>query len=161
MFLDTRVDTSLKYVAQAGQDHRYLLSTHAPLSDTNGPCPLKVAVADLAGNQLDLLDVGKFKFTGIKKSQAISTPERSARKRKAAEAPQDSLLPCSKKVSLPDQQTMAGSAEFLSAQQYPQSFGYSMSTDWQPHFNYTLDSLSPTLLPVSYTHLTLPTKRIV
>lgn len=146
MFLDKRVDASMKYVAQAGQDYRYLLTTHAPLSDTNGPCPLKVAVADLAGNQLDLLDVGKFKFTGAKKSQAISTPDRPIRKRKAAETPQATLMPRAKKVLLPDQQAMAGSADFWSSLQYHQSYNYPVPTDWQPQFNYTLDSLSPTLL---------------
>jgi hypothetical protein len=150
MFLDKRVDASLTFRAQAGQDYRYLLTAHAPLSNTNGPCPLKVAVADLAGNQLDLLDVGKFKFTGIKKSKAISTPERPTRKRKSAEVPQDTPLPCSKKISLPDQQTMAGTAEFWSSPQYPQSYSYPMSTDWQPQFNYTVDSLSPTLLQSSH-----------
>jgi len=149
MFLDKRADASLEVIAQAGEDYRYLLSTHAPLSNTNRPCPLKVAIADLSGNQLDLLHVGNFKYTGVKRSQAISTPERPTRKRKAAEAPQESLLPCSKKVALSDQQTMASSAEFWSSPQYPHSSSY-MSTDWQPQFNYTIDSLSPTLLNTSH-----------
>jgi len=150
MFLDKRVDASLKHVGKAVQDYRYLLAAHAPLSNTNGPCPLKVAVTDLAGNQLDLLHVGNFKYTGIKKSAAISTPERSTKKRKAAEVAQELPLPCSKKISLPGQQIMAGSAQFWSSPQYPQSYDFPVSTDWQPQFNYTLDSLSPTLLNSSH-----------
>jgi len=160
MFLDKLADTSLKYVARIGHDYRYALSAVVPESDTQlpyGVCSLKVAVADLAGRALEVLDVGKFTLKrprALKATKTMKTTKKTSRKRQASETVNIAAVPPTKKViasqDLSDQAVsqlpMDDQTHFWPGQQQFQQFQYTLNDGAHPSFDYSLQTLPSTLL---------------
>jgi len=157
MFLDKLAGASLKYVAQAEQDHRYTLSTEVPEPDAQlsyGSCILKIAVVDYTGRIDNIVDVGKFNLKrpkGAKRSQATT---KTAKKREASNQINDLALPPSKKVAassqFPSQTLQQGpmdiEAQSLPVQQHFQQFQYTLNDSYDSPSDYILQSLPPSLL---------------
>lgn len=144
MILDKRLDTPLKYVSQVGQDYRYVLSTQIPDLDkdmTLGPSPLQIAVSDAVGNNLQMLNIGKFTLKAPTASKLSAA--RKTKKRKTSE---ELALPVAKRVAAPVLASPIDLPQNYALPQHFQPLEYPPSAGWNLHDNFTFESLPPELL---------------
>jgi hypothetical protein len=160
MLYEKRCDASIKQVAHNQEEYRYTLTTDSPNLDVRGTYSMQVAVTDLAGTTIDILDVGKFTFRPPRADKSASGAKRTT-KRKNAELQEELVPPPAKKAARAAEEDSTNCALQIWSDRHPtvpyqqmteldhantSAFYHNSFAAWQPSAFVDLDTIPTTLL---------------